>query len=112
MSGSAAPAIASLRERVTLQAQVETDDGAGGVIVTWNDVATVWAAIEPRSMQEAEVSGRLDGIVKHRVLMRHRTDILGGWRIVSASRVLRVLAARDADGRKRFTECLCDEEGR
>lgn len=106
------PAIGALRERVTLQQPVEADDGAGGVAVTWSGVATVWAAIRPRSLREAEVSGRLDGIVTHAVMIRHRTDVRGGWRIVFGNRELRVLAVQDSDGRKRFTECLCEEEGR
>ena len=112
MIGGRRAGIADLRARVTLQAPLESDDGAGGVTVAWADVATVWALVEAQSAREQIVSGHLDGVVSHKVILRHRDDLRGGWRIVSEGQVLRVLAAHDPDGRGRTLECRCEEEGR
>ncbi len=109
MSG---PEIGSLREQVQLQTPQETDDGSGGVTLTWMGVASVWAAIDPLSQRESVVADHLDGIVTHRVQLRFRDDTRGGWRIIAGARTLRVLATRDPDGRRRFLDCLSEEEGR
>jgi SPP1 family predicted phage head-tail adaptor len=104
--------IGHLRDQVHLQQPLEVDDGSGGVTTSWMSVASVWATITPRSQREASVAGHLDGIVTHRVRLRHREDLRGGWRIVKGTRILRVLVVSDPDGRRRFVECLCEEEGR
>lgn len=104
--------IGALRSHVALQSPQEVDDGSGGVTVSWANVATVWADVSAISMREASVAGHLDGVVTHRVRLRFREDVSGGWRVLYGERTLRVLATRDADGRRRFLECLCEEEGR
>jgi len=38
--------------------------------------------------------------------------VAGGDRIVAGARVFRVLAAYDADERRRHLVCVCEEEGR
>lgn len=106
------PDIVNLRDQMQLQQPLETDDGSGGVSVSWISVASVWATIQLRSQREASVADHLDGIVTHRVRLRHREDVRGSWRIVLGARILRVLAVSDPDGRRRFVECLCEEEGR
>ncbi|AXS39962.1 phage head closure protein [Breoghania sp. L-A4] len=112
MSAGHKAGIADLRARVALQAPQESDDGSGGVTVAWADVATVWAFVEPQSAREQAVSGHLDGVVTHAVILRYRDDVRGGWRIVSGEQIFRVLATHDLDGRARRLLCRCEEERR
>lgn len=110
MSGD--PAIGALRQRVTIESPVRAEDGGGGATVTWAEVAEVWAAIAPASANERDIAGRLDGVVSHRVVLRFRGDLAGGMRLRHDGRVFRVLVAHDPDERRRWTQCLVEEEGR
>lgn len=104
--------IGRLSEEITLEAPYSQSDGAGGETVTWTPIATTHARIEPAQAREQIEADRLDGFVSHRVLMRYRTDLLGGMRILYRDRILRVLVARDLDETRRFTMALCEEAGR
>jgi head-tail adaptor len=42
-----ADVIGRLRTRLIIEAPVETPDGAGGVVRTYEEHSTVWAAVEP-----------------------------------------------------------------
>lgn len=105
-------AIGRLRRRVAIERPSGTPDGAGGTRDGWTAVAGAWAAIEPLGAGETVVAGRLDGVASHRIAIRFRADVAGGDRIVAGARVFRVLAAYDADERRRHLVCVCEEEGR
>lgn len=104
--------IGRLSEEITLQSPQSVSDGAGGETVSWLSFATTYAWIEPAQGREQMEADRLDGFVTHRVMMRYRTDLLGGMRILYRDRLLRVLLARDFDNARRFTMALCEEAGR
>lgn len=110
MSGSLE--IGALRHRVTIEQAVPSDDGAGGSTTAWIAIATVWAHVAPVKALQAERFGRLDGVVTHRVTMRHRDDVVGGMRLIHGSRILRLLVVHDPDERDRWLECLAEEVGR
>lgn len=104
--------IGGLRRRVAIERPDEAPDGAGGRLVGWLAAGHAWAEIAPAGANEAAVAGRLDGVATHRVTIRHRADVGGGWRLVAGARVLRVLAAFDPDERRRRLILICEEEGR
>lgn len=102
-------AIGDFRHRLTLQAADEIEDGAGGVIRTWERIDDIWAAIEPVSQTDRLLSGKRMGLLTHRVIMRHRTDITLSHRFVLGTRVFAIRALRDPDERGRLLECLVEE---
>ncbi|WP_300471143.1 phage head closure protein [Breoghania sp.] len=89
-----------------------TDDGAGGSETSFEAAGSVWGAVMVRGMVERFTDDRFDGVVTHRIRLRHRADIAGGWRLVQGLRVFRVLAASDPDNRGRWLDVLAEEEGR
>ena len=97
-----------LRHRVTVESAAGAAEGAGGETVTWDTLATVWAAIEPARVNERIEAGHLSGVVTHVITMRHRDDIAGGMRIVHQGRVFRLLGV-DPDERGRFIEARAEE---
>jgi SPP1 family predicted phage head-tail adaptor len=103
-------AIGDFRHRLTLQAADEIEDGAGGVARTWEAISEVWAAIEPLSLHDKLNADKRLGLLTHRVLTRHRSDITLSHRFVLGARVFFIRAARDPDERGRLTECLVEEE--
>jgi SPP1 family predicted phage head-tail adaptor len=103
-------AIGDLRFRLTIEAPVETDDGAGGVARAWEAVGDVWAAIEPLSMDEKTIADRETALLKYRVTLRKRGDLSAANRFRFGSRLLAIRALRDPDERGEFLECLIEEE--
>jgi SPP1 family predicted phage head-tail adaptor len=103
-------AINEFRHRLTLQSADEIEDGAGGVSRTWESLGQVWAAIEPLSLDDRLLSDKRLGLLTHRILLRHRTDITLSHRFVLGSRAFTICAARDPDERGRVLECLVEEE--
>lgn len=65
-----------LRHRVILQNQIETQDqNTGETLVTWNNLATLWAAIEPLSAREFIAAQEEDSKVSARITIRYRSNI-------------------------------------
>ena len=98
--------IGAMRSRVTLQAPVETDDGAGGVVVSWVDVASVWAEVRPRRGGEGLWADAPAGRLTSEIVMRWRDDVWPGMRLVAGERTFDIRAAYDPDGRRRRVVCL------
>lgn len=72
-----------LRHRVILQAPAETQNQqTGDMEITWNDVATVWAAIEPLSGREFIAAQAENNEVSARITIRYRPDVTGKWRLL------------------------------
>lgn len=101
--------IGALRHRVVIERLVRTSDEGGTATLTWSALAIVFARIEANSGREIEVADGVAGRVTHKVLMRHRSDVLPEMRIVAGTRILEIRAALDRDGRGRWLECLCEE---
>ncbi|MBN8531725.1 MAG: phage head closure protein [Alphaproteobacteria bacterium] len=98
-----------LRERVTIQQPVETADTAGGVTVSWNDVATVWAEVTPLTGTESVVAAKLQSGVSHRVVVRYRSGVTARHRLSFGGRVFAVQAVFDVEERGEFLELLVRE---
>lgn len=77
-----------LRHRVTLRNRVETQDATTGALsVTWTDVATVWAAVEPLSAREFIAAQAVSSQVTTRITIRFRDDVTPKMRAVHGSTV-------------------------
>jgi SPP1 family predicted phage head-tail adaptor len=98
-----------LNRRLTLEAPVETPDGAGGVTRTYQAVVTLWASVIPVSARSQSEAERLGGAVTHRISLRFTADITTRHRFRDGSRIFRILSLRDRDGRKRFLQIDADE---
>lgn len=84
-----------LNRRLVLEAPAETDDGAGGVVRTFVEVATLWAAVTPVSATHGSEADAQGATVAWRVVMRLPREITTRHRLRLGGRILRVLAVRD-----------------
>ena len=98
-----------LNRRLTLEAPVDSADGAGGVVRSYETVATLWAEVTPVSAVRALEAERLGASVTHRIRLRFSDDITIRHRFREDSRVFRIVALRDRDGRKRFLQIEAEE---
>jgi SPP1 family predicted phage head-tail adaptor len=109
MSGAALVPIGRLRQRLTLEAPAEVDDGAGGVSRSFVALATVWAAVIPTAAVEIAEADRVSQRVTHRITLRWRAGVTAAMRFTKGARVWRIMAATDPDGTRRRLDCLAEE---
>ena len=96
-----------LNRRLVLEAPIETADGAGGVVRTYETVATLWASVEPVAARGAVVADSLAATVTHRVVIRYRADITTRHRFRHGARLYRIVTVRESG--KRFLEIQAEE---
>jgi SPP1 family predicted phage head-tail adaptor len=91
-----------LRERLVLEAPVETPDGAGGAVRGFATLATVWASLTPSGARGDFVADDAGATVTHRIVIRVRTDLTTRHRVRKDARIFRIVSLRDLDGGGRF----------
>lgn len=70
-----------------IQYPVEAQSATTGAIsVTWMDLDEVWAAIEPLSAREFNVSQAEQSKISARITIRYRTDITSKMRLYYAAK--------------------------
>jgi SPP1 family predicted phage head-tail adaptor len=86
------PAAGRLRHRVTLQARVAGADEWGAPSTAWQDVATVWASVEPVSGREFFAGAQTQSAVTSKVIVRAGVAVTPAMRAVFCGRTLQVEA--------------------
>lgn len=70
-----------LDQRVTIQQRVESRDGFGAVVWTWEDLATIWAAVEPLRGDEFFAAAQVQNRLMTRIRIRYRAGIRAKQRV-------------------------------
>ena len=96
--------------RLRVLRPVELADEGGGFARTFELVGVDWGRWKSSSTAETERGERRFARLRHVLTMRFRSDITGGWRIETASGVLRVIACHDPSGLRALIELTCEEE--
>lgn len=98
-----------LRHRVTIQQPVESRNSFGEVTVTWQDVATVWAAIEPLRGREFWEARQTVAEMDVRIRIRYRSGITPKMRVVWGSKVYDIESVIDVESRRKELHLMCRE---
>jgi len=80
-----------LTERVTIQQRSVSDDGYGGKNISWSDVATVFAQVDPLysvALNERVAGDQISAIGGYRVTIRYRNDVNASMRLIWKSHTL------------------------
>lgn len=81
----------------------------GGHVALFVPLASAWARVRSlRGRLGTSADGRAVEI-SHAVVLRFRSDIAPGDRILYRGRALDVVSAADLDGRRAFLSCACSE---
>lgn len=91
--------VGEMTERITLQQQTRTGDGMGGQVVTWADVATIWAKAWTVSSSESMAAGQTTMIRMQKFGIRYRSVLRPAWRIRWQGRYFAITGV-DPDGRE------------
>lgn len=91
-----------LSRRVRIQSRSGAQDSFGGPQLTWSDVATVWADIEPLSGRELESAQRTASEITHQITVRYQsifadTRVVAGYRALYKTRVFNIHACLNDD---------------
>lgn len=98
-----------LRHRITLQQKVETRDEFGGVTETWQDVATIHAAIEPLKGREFFAAQQVQADTTGRIRIRYREGVVPAMRAKFGARVYDLQSVINVDERNRELHLLVRE---
>jgi SPP1 family predicted phage head-tail adaptor len=99
-----------LRHRVTIQRRLDVRDTYGDVAGgDWEDVASVWAAVEPLRGREFAELQRAGAEVTTRVVMRYRSGIEPQMRVKYGAHVYDIESVINVDERDRELQLMCRE---
>lgn len=98
-----------LNRRLTLQAPMETPDGAGGVSLSFFDVAPLWAQVEPVTAQRVVIADGDGATVTHRIQIRAGPEITTRHRLRDGARIFEIVALREADASRRYIDIHAHE---
>lgn len=96
-----------LRKRITLQRSTSTQDGFGQDVITWGDVGSRWASVEPLAGREFEDGQQNISRVETRFVTRYTTGITSKNRIVFDNVNYEIESIINVDQRNREMEILC-----
>jgi len=99
-----------LNKQVTVSQFASTGaDARGQATGDWEDVDTVWAAVQPLTGRWAEYARQLCEHATYRVLINYRADVTSGMRLSCGQRVLYIETAIDQGENGHTLELLCTE---
>lgn len=98
-----------LDKRVTIESQSVERNSIGEPETTWEDFATVWAAVEPLQGREFWAQQQVQSAVSHRVRIRYLDGVNAAMRIVYGERVFNIEAVIDPKERHEEMQLLCSE---
>jgi SPP1 family predicted phage head-tail adaptor len=95
--------------RVTLQSPSRTRNPLGEEVVSFMDVATVWAGVRALAGRELEVAREATPEISVEVLIRWRADVASDWRVKHGDRLLNVSVVLRGGPRSAFVRLNCAE---
>ncbi|MBN9000443.1 MAG: phage head closure protein [Rhizobiales bacterium] len=95
---------------LVLEARSGEVDDYGGFSGAWNEVAMVWARLEPLSSAATLWAGQSLADATHRVTMRHRDGVRAGMRLRKGTRAFLIRTVTDPDETGRYLVCITQEE--
>ena len=98
-----------LRQRVTLQSKVAVQNDSGEEVITWTDVATVWASVEPLRGREFVEARRAGAEETTRIVMRYRDGVTPEMRVTWGDHDYDILSVVHVDTRQREIQLMCRE---
>ncbi len=101
--------IGRMKDRVDLCNPMEAQDQYGGRSLTFEKVATVWAAVEPVSSTSTGRSGSMESSITHRVVIRYTASATPKTVIRFGTRLLKVVGIFNEDERGFWISADCEE---
>lgn len=102
--------IGALRHLVALQQRVDTIDGNGDTVTSWQPFAQVYAEIAPLSAREFVAAQSLQSSVSCRITIRYLAGVTATMRVVHGSTVYNIAGVlADAGSGREYLTLACSE---
>lgn len=101
-----------LRTELAVEDVIATGDGAGGVVESWVEVATIFARVEPMRVRPRFGADQQQVDVTHRITIRHRDGIQRRMRLRNRDRIFEIRSLVDPDETGRYLVFETREVGR
>lgn len=98
-----------LDRRIKLQARSTTKTDSGTELLTWTDVATVWANIQPLSGRELVGADAVNAELTHLILIRYRQGVTARMRAIYGTRIFDINAVVEPQMAHVSLQLLCTE---
>jgi len=98
-----------LRYRITLQKKIDITDNEGFTKPDWDDVATVWAAVENLHGREYWEAAAIQAENTVKFTIRYRPDVDQTMRIIFRGKVYNILSVDNIKYRNEFIEIKARE---
>lgn len=102
--------IGNLRHRITLQKPVIVKDSIGQENEEWQDVATVWASVEPLSGKEYFNAKQTNSEVSTKITIRHLLGVTSRMRVSFQKHTYNILSVINFEERNIYLQLLCSEK--
>ena len=101
--------IGQRNKRAVLYRATPAPDGQGGRDVTWAEYGRAWVNLIPLSGAEAILAGQVTGVLKTKLTMNFRDDVLVKDRAVIEGRTLEFDSVADVTGFNDELTFVCSE---
>jgi SPP1 family predicted phage head-tail adaptor len=101
--------IGTLRHRLTVEAPVETADGAGGVTRSFEAVGQIWGLISPLGGSEVRAEERLVQRLTHSIVIRRHAGLTAAHRLRKGARLFDIRSIREDTPSRLYSTCHCEE---
>tara|TARA_R100000027_G_C2216818_1_gene84803 strand:- start:121 stop:441 length:321 start_codon:yes stop_codon:yes gene_type:complete len=98
--------IGRLRDRLILQGYGDVKDAIGGTNKAWFDVGTLWAEVRGVSGRAYLSASAEQAEVTAEILIRYRSDVEAGMRLVRGTDVYTIVAPLP-DAKRTELRCMC-----
>lgn len=98
-----------LTERVQLRRRVETREPEGGATIAYVPIGSAWARLRTVGRRQGQAADGRAVTITHTAVLRFRSDIAPGDRLVHRGRGLEIVSAGDLDGRRAYLSCTLAE---
>lgn len=98
-----------LKDRITIQQKAVSRGAMGKEVVTWTDLATVWAQFEPLRGREYFSAKQEQAETNARFWMRYRSDVAPEMRVSFRGKVYDIESVIDYRGQRRGLELMTRE---
>lgn len=108
-----------LKHRLSLQQEVLTADDAGGFVRGWQEIAQLWADLQPitgggsklntSSGKEVFMAGQVQAQISHRITLRWREGVSPSMRLVFEGRAFNIRYVADIGEANEVLELLVQE---
>lgn len=101
--------IGEMRHRIKIQELVRIDDGYGGAVEDWVDIANIWAKVEPLRGEERYTAQQIKSELTHKITIRFIKGIKPQMRVIFNDRIFNIESTINIEEKKRYIELMCIE---